>query len=99
MSERDLAADTNNRVGKSANSFDMFTIRLTGSKFNGAEEIIDESGGLVGRLGARVEILEAGFKAHTRMLLGMGLLIMVNTGIEKASSIGELLDKLKGLFH
>ena len=99
MSERDIASDTNNRVGKSANSFDMFTIRLTGSKFNGREEVIDESGGMMGRLEARVCVLEAGFKAHTRMLFGMGALMLTMTGIEKASSIGELLDKLRAFLH
>ena len=99
MSERQIANDTNNRVGKSANSFDMFTIRLTGSKFNGREEVIDDSGGLIGRLQQRVEVLEVGFKAHTRALLGMGIVILVNTGLEKSASIAELLDKLRGLFH
>ena len=99
MSDRELSSDTNKRVGTSANSFDMFTIRLTGSKFNGREEVIDESGGLLGRLEQRVQVLEVGFKAHTRMLLGMGFLILINTGLEKASSIGEVLEKLKAAFR
>ena len=98
MSDRELSSDTNRRVGTSANSFDMFTIRLTGSKFNGQEEVIDESGGLIGRLEARVSVLESGFKAHTRMLLGMACLILINTGLEKSSHIGEVLEKLKLAF-
>jgi len=98
MSDREIASDTRNRVGTSANSFDKFTIRLVGSIFNGEEEVVDESGGLIGRLAARVEVLEAGFKAHTRMLLGLGILMLAMTSIEKSKSIVEFLEKLKALF-
>lgn len=99
MTDRDLARDTRTRVGASANSFDLFTIALTGSVFNGEERVVDKSGGLIGRLTTRVQVLEAGYKSTWRVLLGMGLLMLAMTGIEKSSNIVEILDKLKVFFN
>ena len=99
MSDREVAVDTHNRVGASANSFDRFTVDVTGKKYNGEIEEWDKSGGILGRLSARVEVLETGFKAHTKMLLGLGCMMLLMTGIEKAKDIGELLEKLRVLFN
>ncbi len=94
MSDRDLVRDTRTRVGASANSFDLFTIALTGRVYNGEERVVDKSGGILGRLDARVSTLEFGYKNMWKVLLGMGVLILSMIGVDKAKGILEFVDKI-----
>ncbi len=98
MSDRDIGRDTRKRVAGSATSFDLFTIEFVGKIYNGETRVVDKSGGSFGRLEDRVKVLEAGFKAHTKMLLGLGGMMLLMTGIEKSANIVEILDKLRTLF-
>jgi len=75
-------------------SFDMFTIRLTGSKFNGEEVIIDESGGLWGRMNMRVTVLERGFKYMGYAVSLMFALIVLTKGLEHAGSFVRMIEWL-----
>ena len=68
MSDRQIVADTRERVTLSASSFDKFTVKLTGSVFNGREEVIDESGGILGRQDKRIEEIERKLEATAHVL-------------------------------
>jgi hypothetical protein len=67
-----------------------------GIQFNGEERVIDRSGGEMGRLVSRVNVLESGYKIQMKALIGMGLLMLLNGGITNAKTIWDFLAKIFG---
>jgi hypothetical protein len=86
-------------------SFDMFTINVTGAKFNGEETVIDESGGLLGRMEHRVTdlenirltALEKGFKYLGYSVSLMFVLMILSKGMEHAGGFIRVLEWLTKL--
>ena len=106
FSDRGLLIDLRRRDEEQKEAFDNFTVEVTGYKFNGKKEEWDKSGGILGRMDARVTILEEGFKLHTKMingfkrgqigmLSGMAALVLLATGFSHSK---ELVDILKVIF-
>jgi hypothetical protein len=74
-------------------SQDRLSIRITGVKYNGHEEIMDKSGGELGRLAAQFQLVKATVKAHGWMIVFLMAMIGLQSGIGHAKTIANFFSK------